>query len=161
LGAKGNPGVAGLVKQLPGSVGYVELVYSLQNKMPVGRIINKSGNAVEPSIESVSLAAAVDLPEDTRISITDTGAELGYPLSGFTWVILYREQAYDRHERNKAVELVRLLWWMIHEGQVHAEPLHYAPLPEKAVAIAEKILASVEYAGEPVLPATPPGQTDK
>jgi phosphate transport system substrate-binding protein len=151
LGAKGNPGVAGLVKQLPGSIGYVELVYSLQNNMPVGRIQNRAGDFVEPTIESVSFAADVELPDDTRVSITDTDAEGGYPIAGFTWLIFYRDQAYGGRKREKANELVNLVWWMIHEGQELAVPLHYSPLPDEAVKKSEAILASVVYGGNGVL----------
>jgi phosphate transport system substrate-binding protein len=151
LGAKGNPGVAGLVKQLPGSIGYVELIYAVQNDMPVGLVKNKAGMFIEPTIESVSLAAETELPEDTRVSITDTGAEEGYPISGFTWLILYQEQKYDGRSKAKAEELVKLLWWMIHDGQEFAEPLHYAPLPKEAVLKAEAILASVEYDGRGIV----------
>jgi phosphate transport system substrate-binding protein len=151
LGAKGNPGVAGLVKQLPGSIGYVELIYSLQNKMAVGHIRNRAGKYIEPSMDGVSLAAGVDLPEDTRVSITDTDAESGYPISGFTWLILYQEQSYDGRSREKASDLMDLMWWAIHDGQEFAEPLHYAPLPEGAVKKAEAILRSVLYDGKQIL----------
>jgi phosphate transport system substrate-binding protein len=151
LGAKGNPGVAGLVKQLPGAIGYVELIYSLQNDMPVGAIKNRAGRFIEPSIKGVSLAADTELPEDTRVSITDTDAEEGYPISGFTWLIFYQEQDYGGRTENKAEGLMELAWWMIHEGQEFAEPLHYAPLPEEAVVKSEKILKTVVYDGKPVL----------
>jgi phosphate transport system substrate-binding protein len=151
LGAKGNPGVAGLVKQLPGAIGYVELVYSLQNEMPVGSVSNRAGKYIEPSIGGVSLAADTEMPEHTRVSITDTDAEDGYPISGFTWLILYQEQNYGGRSREQASELVKLAWWMIHEGQGFAEPLHYAPLPDEAVSKAETILRSVVYAGKPLL----------
>jgi phosphate transport system substrate-binding protein len=147
LGAKGNPGVAGLVKQLPGAIGYVELIYALQNNMPAGLIKNAAGKFVSPGLESVSLAAQTELPTDTRVSITDTDAEGGYPIGGFTWLILYQEQNYGGRSRQKAEELVRLLWWMLHEGQEFAEPLHYAPLPAEAVRKAEAILAKVSYDG--------------
>jgi len=150
LGAKGNPGVAGLVKQLPGSIGYVELIYSLQNEMPAGLIMNKSGNYIEPSMEGVSLAAGVDLPEDTRVSITDTEAERGYPISGFTWLIFYQEQNYNGRSLDQAESLMDLVWWVIHDGQKFAEPLHYAPLPEGAVEKAEKIVRSVVYDGKQI-----------
>jgi phosphate transport system substrate-binding protein len=150
LGAKGNPGVAGLVRQLPGSIGYVELVYALQNHMPVGLVENSSGLFITPTMESVSLAANTEIPEDTRISITDTDAENGYPISGFTWLILYQEQDYGGRSLEKAQDLVRLMWWMIHDGQGFAEPLHYAPLPEAGVSKAETILKSVTYAGKSI-----------
>lgn len=151
LGGKGNPGVAGLIKQLPGAVGYVEFIYALQNNMPVGLMRNASGRYVKPSIESVSLAAKVDLPDHTRVSITNTDAEDGYPIAGFTWLLVYQEQSYQGRTRKQAEEVMKLLWWVIHEGQAFAEPLHYAPLPKDAVQKAESILRSVLYSGTPVL----------
>ncbi len=150
LGAKGNPGVAGLVKQLPGSVGYVELIYAVSNNMPVARIRNRSGRFVAPSIESVSLAANTELPPHTRVSITDTDAEGGYPISGFTWLIFYKEQKYDGRGMDKARDLMNLVWWVTHDGQALAEPLHYAPLPEEAVKKAEAVIRSAVYGGKPI-----------
>lgn len=151
LGAKGNPGVAGLVKQLPGSVGYVELIYAVSNNMPVANIRNKSGTFITPSIESVSLAADTELPGHTRVSITDTAAEDGYPISGFTWLIFYKEQKYDGRGLAKARQLMDLVWWVTHDGQELAEPLHYAPLPEEAVRKAETVIKSTVYGGKPIL----------
>lgn len=148
LGAKGNPGVAGLIKQIPGSVGYVELVYALQNNMPVGMIKNKAGNYISPSLESTSLSANTEIPDDTRVSLTDSDAEKGYPISGFTWILLYSEQNYNDKPKEKAQAVVDLMWWMTHQGQKYVEPLHYAPLPEAAVMKAEKILKSVTYNGQ-------------
>ena len=152
LGAKGNPGVAGLVKQLPGSVGYVELVYAEQNDMAVAAVENCSGEFVDPSIESVSLAADIDLPPDTRISITNTDAEGGYPISGFTWLIFYLEQSYGGRSEQQARGLVDLMWWVVHEGQEYAQALHYAPLPEQARAVCEDIIGSVVYQEQRILP---------
>jgi phosphate transport system substrate-binding protein len=151
LGAKGNPGVAGLVNQTPGAIGYVELVYTIQNNMPAGIIKNKAGNFIEPSLQSVSAAANVELPDDTRVSLTNTDAAEGYPISGFTWLVFYKEQNYAERSKEKAEELAKLLWWMIHEGQQFAEPLHYSPVPPKAVGKAEKILLSVIYDNVPLL----------
>lgn len=150
LGGKGNPGVAGIVKQTPGAIGYVELIYALQNNMSVGQVQNKSGNFITPSIEGVSLAANVELPADTRISITDTPAAKGYPISGFTWMIFYKEQNYGGRSLDRVKELLKLLWYAEHEGQQYAEPLHYAPLPAAAVKKAEVIINSVTFNGEPV-----------
>lgn len=145
LGAKGNPGVTGLIKQVPGSLGYVELIYAAQNKMPFAEIKNKSGNFIMPSMQSVSLAANVNMPDDTRVSITDTDAKDGYPISGFTWLILYKEQKYSGRSKEKAEELLKLIWWVTHEGQQLAEPLDYAPLPKDTVKKAEEILKSALY----------------
>ncbi len=147
LGAKGNPGVAGLIKQVPGSLGYVELLYALGNKMPYAEIRNKSRVFVKPTIASVSLAADVAMPADTRVSITDTDAKEGYPISGFTWLVLYKEQQYGGRTKARAENLVKLLWWIIHEGQQLAEPLDYAPLSKETVKKAEAIITSVTYAG--------------
>jgi len=145
LGGKGNPGVAGLVKQTPGSFGYVELIYALQNKMPYGTIRNKKGNFINPSIASTSLAADTALPDDMKVDLTDTDAADGYPISGFTWILVYKEQNYADKSQEKAKALVNLLWWMTHEGQKYAEPLHYAPLSKAAVAKAEKLIQSIRY----------------
>jgi phosphate transport system substrate-binding protein len=150
LGAKGNPGVAGQVKNVPGSVGYVELIYALENGMPTALVENKKGNYIVPTIESTKLSAEVAIPDDTRVSLTDTDAEKGYPITGLTWIILYKEQNYDGRAKDASKALVDLLWWMTHEGQAQCEPLHYAPLPKAAVEKAEKILKSVTYNGKPI-----------
>ncbi len=151
VGAKGNAGVAGLIKQTPGSIGYVELIYALQNNMKFAAIQNKKGNFIKPSLESVSLSAQINIPDDTRVSITDTDAEYGYPISSFTWIIFYKEQNYNSRDRKKAEELVKLLWWMTHEGQKFTKELNYAPLSDEAVKKAEKILKSVTYNGKKIL----------
>ena len=101
LGGKGNPGVAGLVQQTPGSFGYVELIYALQNKMPYGMIKNKKGNFVKPTIASTSLAANTALPDDMKVDLTDTDAAEGYPISGFTWILVYKEQNYAEQNGRK------------------------------------------------------------
>jgi len=151
LGGKGNPGVAGLVQQTPGSIGYVELIYALQNKMPYGVVKNKKGNFVTPSIPSTSKAADTNLPDDMKVSLTDTDAPEGYPISGFTWILVYKDQKYGDRTEEKARESVKLLWWMTHEGQKYAEPLHYAPLSKAAVEKAEKLIKSITYKDMPLM----------
>ena len=151
LGGKGNPGVAGLVQQTPGSIGYVELIYALQNKMPYGMVKNKKGKFVAATLASTSKAADTNLPDDMKVSLTDTDAPEGYPISGFTWILVYKEQNYAGRSEEKAKELVKLLWWMTHEGQRNAQPLHYAPLSKKAVENAEKLVKSVTYNGKPIM----------
>jgi len=145
LGGKGNPGVAGLVQQTPGSLGYVELIYALQNKMPYGMVKNKKGNFVTATLASTSRAADTNLPDDMKVSLTDADAPEGYPISGFTWILVYKDQSYGDKTEDKAKELVKLLWWMTHEGQKNAEPLEYAPLSKKAVEKAEKLIKSISY----------------
>lgn len=151
LGGKGNPGVAGLVQQTPGSIGYVELIYALQNKFSYGKVKNKKGNFIMATLASTSQSADITLPDDMKVSLTDTEAPDGYPISGFTWIIAYKEQDYGGRTIEKAKELVKLLWWMTHEGQAYAEPLHYAPLSKKAIEKAERLIKSISYKGNPIM----------
>ncbi len=151
IGAKGNAGVAGLIRQIPGSIGYVELIYAEKNHMPVALLKNKSGRFIKPTLEAVSAAANVSLPDDTRVSIVNTSAPNGYPISSFTWIIFYKEQAYKSRSEKRAIMLAKLLWWMIHEGQKYNEELLYARLPETAVKKAENIIRSMTYQGKPVV----------
>jgi phosphate transport system substrate-binding protein len=150
LGAKGNPGVAGLVKQTPGSIGYVELIYAVQNKMAFASMKNRKGNLVKPSIASTSAAMNITLPDDMKVSLTDTDASDGYPLAGLTWVLVYKEQSYGGRSEEKARELVRLISWMTHEGQKYAEPMEYAPLSRKAVEKTEALIKSITFNGKKV-----------
>jgi phosphate transport system substrate-binding protein len=151
LGAKGNEGVSGLVKQVPGSIGYCELAYIIQNGMAQASLQNKSGNFIKPSLESASLAGEGNIPVDTRIMITDTDAKNGYPISGFTWILVYKEQNYDGRSKEKAETLVKMLKWMINDGQKYAAPLDYSPLPAAARKKVETILGSVNFEGKPIL----------
>ena len=151
LGGKGNPGVAGLVKQLPGAIGYVELTYALSNNMPYADVKNKAGRFITPTVESVSLAADIKLPDDMRVSLTDTSSENGYPISGFTWILVYKDLAKGGLTREKAEALVDLLWWMTHNAQKYTSDLHYAPLSNSARKKVERIIKSISYHGEPLL----------
>lgn len=145
LGAKGNEGVSGLVKQTPGSIGYVELVYAMQNKMPAASLKNKSGNFVEANLASTSAAANVTLPADLRVSLTDTDAPDGYPIASFTYLLVFQNQTYDNRSEVKAKATLDLVLWTIHQGQQYAEPLGYAPLPEAAAKAADAILKTVTF----------------
>jgi len=151
LGAKGNEGVSGLVKQTPGSIGYVELVYALQNKMPAASLKNKSGNFIDATLQSTSAAAAIDLPSDMRVSLTNTDAADGYPICSFTYLLVYKNQSYDNRTEASAKATINLINYVIHQGQKYAEPLGYAPLPDPAVKKAEEILKSVTYNGKALL----------
>jgi phosphate transport system substrate-binding protein len=151
VGGKGNPGVAGLVKQLPGSIGYVELIYALQNNLPYGSIRNKAGSYNKPSLASTTAACAVAIPDDTRVSLTDTDAPDGYPIAGFTWLLVYQEQSYDNRAQGRAEALVKMLWWMTHQGQKYAEPLQYSTLPVPVVQKAEKLIRSITFNGMPLM----------
>ncbi|MCX7966700.1 MAG: phosphate ABC transporter substrate-binding protein PstS [Syntrophorhabdaceae bacterium] len=151
IGQKGNPGVAGYIKQTPGAVGYVELLYALQNQMPFASIKNRSGVFIEPTPKTVSNAAKVKIPDDTNVSLTDTSAKDGYPISGFTWLIFYKEQNYGGRSKKRAESLAKLLMWMVTDGQKYVEPLQYSPLPKEASTIAQKIIKSMTYDGKPIL----------
>lgn len=151
LGAKGNEGVSGMIKQVPGSIGYVELIYALQNNMPVGLLENSSGNFIKASIESVTAAANVAIPADARVSITNTAAPNGYPISSFTYILLYKELNYNNSSAAKAKEIVNLVWWMTHDAQQYTKPLNYAPLPEAAVKVDDANLESITFNGKPLL----------
>jgi phosphate transport system substrate-binding protein len=152
VGGKGNEGVAGLVKQLPGAVGYVELIYVLQNKMPFATIKNKSGNWIVPSLASTSEAGMMPVPADvSKMVLTDTDAPNGYSISSFTWILVYKEQNYDNRPKDKVDAMMKMLWWMVHDGQQYAEPLAYAKLPKGVVEKAEAVMKSVTYGGTPVL----------
>jgi phosphate transport system substrate-binding protein len=153
IGGKGNEGVSGLVKQTKGAIGYVEFTYALQNKLPYGIIKNKSGNFIEPKVESISEAANVKLPEDMRISITDTESKNGYPISAFTYILVYSDlsKANDKMDYEKAKTIANLLWWMTHEGQKYTKSLDYAPLSKEAQKNAEKLLKKLNFNGKMLL----------
>jgi len=151
LGGKGSEGVSGLVKQTPGAIGYVELAYALQNHMPFANIQNKSGKFITPTIEATTLASNVEIPADSKVSITNTDNPKGYPLASFTWALIYKEQNYGSRSKARAAELLKLLWWNIHQGQADCAPLNYAPLSKSAVKVAEKILKSATYDGKAIL----------
>lgn len=146
-GVDGNANVARLVKKIPGSIGYISMTYALAHRLPMAAIRNRSGRFILPTIDSVSNAAKVALPDDTRIMITDTPAPDGYPISAFTYLIVHAEQAYGDRTRPRALNLVRFLHWALTEGQAFAPRRHYAPLPHRAVAPALHQLRQVTWNG--------------
>ncbi len=150
-GSKGNEGVAGSIKQTNGAIGYIELAYAIQNNMAYSKVINKAGNVITPSITSVTAAANIDIPADGKVSLTNTDAPDGYPISGLSWILVYKEQKYNNRSADKASKMIKLIWWMTHEGQQYSAALNYAPLSPKAVAVGEAILKSVTYDGKPVM----------
>jgi phosphate transport system substrate-binding protein len=154
LGGKGNEGVAGQVKQTPGTIGYVELAYAKQNALTMVQMKNRSGRYVSPSLETTTAAAegiAATLGPDTdfRISIVNAPGEVAYPIASFTWQLVYREQ----QDRAKGQALVDLLWWETHAAQEYPASLDYAPLPHGIVELIEGKLRTITYAGHPLLAA--------
>ncbi len=138
LGGKGNDGVTSLVKSTPGSIGYVELAYAIQQKLPIAELKNKDGNWVKPSIESTSAAAAgVEIPADYRVSITNASGKDAWPIAGFTWLLVHK----DMKDTAKGTAIVNFLRWGLTEGEKMAAPLDYAPLPD---AVRERVLKTVD-----------------
>ncbi|MFN8542650.1 MAG: phosphate ABC transporter substrate-binding protein PstS [Candidatus Binatia bacterium] len=143
LGGKGNEGVSGLVKQTPNAIGYVELVYALQTKLAYGAIRNRAGNAVEPTLVSVTAAAAAaaaKMPADFRVSITDAAAADAYPIASFTWLLVPARIA----DPDKGEAIVRFLRWMLGDGQGFAAALDYAPLPPQVIELERKALEQIQ-----------------
>ncbi|MFI5304690.1 MAG: phosphate ABC transporter substrate-binding protein PstS, partial [Nitrospiria bacterium] len=144
LGGKGNEGVSGLIRQTPYSVGYVELIYAIQNKMEYGKVNNHSGKFIKATLGSVSEAAAgvaKTIPEDFRVSITDPPGEGAYPVSSFTWLLIPEEIK----DSKKGKAIVEFLKWMLHDGQNLTEPLSYAKLPNEIVQKEEKAILKIKY----------------
>jgi phosphate transport system substrate-binding protein len=148
LGGKGNEGVTGLVKQTEGAIGYVELAYANQNKLPTAELRSHDGEWVKASLQSVSAAAAkAQMPEDYRVSITDQPGSGAYPIAAFTYLLVYR----DQQDAAKGAALLNFIWWAEHEGQKEAPALDYAPLPKPVVQKVEQTLKKMTVNGKPVL----------
>ena len=142
LGGKGNEGVAGLVKQTPGSIGYVELIYALQNKISYGSVQNMAGKFVRATVEAVTAAAAAaetQMPPDFRVSIANAPGEAAYPIASFTWLLFY-ENPKDKAAARTMVEFMR---WALTEGQRFATELGYAPLPGGIVKLEMEALKRI------------------
>ncbi len=147
IGGAGSAGVAGDVQQINGSIGYVELAYAVQNNMPVALMQNSSGNYIVPSLTSASAAAdGVSLPPDAIIMITNSVNPNAYPITGFTWLLVYQNQT----NQLKGQELVNMLWWVIHSGQQYNNALTYPTLPAGAVTVAENEINSITCNGKPL-----------
>lgn len=149
MSGKGNEGVTGQVKNTPNTIGYVELAYAVQNKLPVAHVKNSSGNFIEPSIDAVTEAAAgsaANTPEDLRVSITNAAGANAYPIASYTYILVYK----DQKDAAKGKALVDFLWWGIHEGEAFAKELLYAPLPADIVKRAEGKINSITSGGSPL-----------
>jgi phosphate transport system substrate-binding protein len=146
LGGKGNEGVTGSVKQTPNTIGYVELAYAVQNKLPVAQVKNASGSFITPSIDAVTAAASAsagNTPEDLRVSIANAAGAQAYPISSYTYILVYKNQK----DAGKGKALVDFLWWGIHDGEGFAKELQYAPLPADIVKRAEAKINSITANG--------------
>jgi phosphate transport system substrate-binding protein len=142
VGGKGNEGVAGLVKQTPGSIGYVELIYATQNNIAYGTVKNGAGQYVKASLASVTAAAAASvdtMPADFRVSITGAPGPDAYPIASYTWMLLYAHPA----DKERTQTMVAFMKWALTDGQKHAPELGYAPLPEKVVGLELEALKQI------------------
>ena len=147
-GAKGNDGVAGVVKSTPGAIGYVELVYAKQNKLPYGSVQNRAGKFIVADNGPAALAAkGVVIPADTRVSLTNSANADAYPIASFTYVIFYQDQKYGSRTQAQAQQLKKLLTWMVTSGQQYNEPLDYAKLPDNVSSKAKTIINSLTFGG--------------
>jgi phosphate transport system substrate-binding protein len=141
VGAKGNEGVSGLVQQTPGAIGYVELIFALQNKIPFAAVQNKAGAFVTATLDSVTAAAAsAAMPDDFRVSITNADGKDAYPIASFTWMLLYQ----NPQDKERAKIMVDFLKWALTDGQKEAQALHYAPLPQAVVDKELQALAKIQ-----------------
>ncbi|MGA7760310.1 MAG: phosphate ABC transporter substrate-binding protein PstS [Candidatus Binataceae bacterium] len=145
FGGNGNQGVTELVKQTSGAIGYVELAYAVENHLPASRLKNHDGNWVEANTKTVTSAAAsaaASMPSDFRVSITDAPGADSYPISSFTYLLIYEQQK----DGAKGKALVAFIEWMLHDGQNFTIPLSYSPLPGSVIAAEEKQLKMIELA---------------
>ena len=143
LGGKGNEGVAGQIQQTPNSIGYIELIYAVQNKITYGKVKNASGAFVEASLASVTAAAAgaaKEMPDDFRVSITNAPGKDAYPISSFTWLLIPEKIS----DATKKKAITSFLTWMLADGQNMTEPLAYARLPKLVVAKEQKAIAKIQ-----------------
>src|ERR1043166_6865207 len=146
LGGKGNEGVTGQVKNTPNTIGYVELAYAVQNKLPAAQVKNSSGSYITPSIDTVVAAAAAsaaNTPDDLRVSITNATGPQAYPISSYTYILVYKNQK----DAGKGKALVDFLWWGVHDGESFAKALQYAPLPDDIVKRTEAKINSITANG--------------
>jgi phosphate transport system substrate-binding protein len=155
LGAKGNPALTGMVRQITGAIGYVELTYAVANGMTFGSVKNRAGKFIDPSPVTVASAANAGGPSENGISLTDTSMPDGYPIIGFTWLVVFKEQNYGGRSKETAEDLVKMLHWVTHEGQKYASPLRYVPLPRILVKKTEAILRTITYDGVPLFGKRP------
>lgn len=150
--AKGNPGVASVIKQTKNSIGYVGSEYAFAQKIAYAKIKNQRGEIVEPTPVSISAAASGEIPTDTRCSITNSDAMGAYPISTFTWMIIYKEQNYSDRSKEQAIATIELLEYLLSdEAQSITSEVHYAPLPAKVKELSKANLKGVIYNGVAII----------
>jgi len=157
VGAKGNPGVAGTVANTNGAIGYVDLIYAIENNLGVGAVKNAAGNFIVPTLQTILYAAqnatGTPNPADLRLHIVNAAGAQSYPIATYTYLLVYRDMSANPGTTlPKAQALAHFFWWAIHDGQQYSTALDYVPLPANVVAADEQLLMTLNYAGTPLLP---------
>lgn len=153
LGASGNEGVTQGINQTEGGVGYIELAYALKNSIPFADVQNKSGTFITPSLDSVTAAASLpSYPADLRFNLVAGDSATGYPITGTTWIIVYKDLSKVLKSQDRANALVDFIWWAIHAGQADTAPLFYGSIPATLLAQDEAAVKSINWNGQPLLP---------
>jgi phosphate transport system substrate-binding protein len=152
VGAKGNAGVAGTVANTPGAIGYVDLIYAVQNHLGVGAVMNTAGNYVVPTLQTILWAAGnatgTPNPSDLRLHIVNAAGGQSYPIATYTYLLTYKDMSMNPDlTQQKAVVLAYFFWWAVHDGQQYSTNLDYVPLPANVVAADEQLLMSLNYQG--------------
>ena len=156
VGSKGNAGVAGTVVNTPGAIGYVDVIYAVQNHLGVGAVQNAAGNFVAPNLQTILWAAAnatgTPNPVDLRLHIVNASGAQSYPIATYTYILVYKDMsAQPNMSLDKAKALAKFLWWAIHDGQQYSTALIYVPLPQNVVAADEQLLMSLNFQGQPLI----------
>lgn len=156
VGAKGNSGVAGAVVNAPGAIGYVDVIYALQQHLGVGAVMNAAGNYVVPNLQTILYAAANATgqpnPQDLRLHIVNAQGVDSYPIATYTYILVYKDMSTNPQTTlDKAKALSKFLWWAIHDGQQYSAALVYVPLPQNVVSADEQLLLGLNYQGTPLI----------
>jgi phosphate ABC transporter phosphate-binding protein len=156
VGAKGNPGVAGAVKNTNGAIGYVDVIYAISNHLGVGSVENQAGNFIVPTLQTILWAAAnatgTPNPADLRLHIINAAGPQSYPICTYTYLLVYKDMSANISSIDKARALAHFFWWAIHDGQQYSTALIYVPLPSNVVSADEQLLMTLNYQGTPMLP---------
>lgn len=156
VGAKGNAGVAGTVENTPGAIGYVDVIYALQQHLGIGAVLNAAGNYILPTLQTILYAAqnATGTPNasDLRLHIVNAAGAQSYPIATYTYLLVYKDMSLNPDLNiDKAKALAQFFWWAIHDGQQYSQALIYVPLPQNVVSADEQLLNSLNFQGQPLL----------
>jgi phosphate ABC transporter phosphate-binding protein len=156
VGAKGNAGVAGTVKGQAGAIGYVDVIYAVQQHLGVGKVLNAAGNYILPTLQTVLWAAqnatGTPNPSDLRLHIVNAAGAQSYPIATYTYLLTYKDMSLNPDLTiDKAKALAQFFWWAIHDGQQYSTGLIYVPLPQNVVSADEQFLNTLNFQGQPLL----------